>query len=389
MPFPIAPALLVGIGARILVDAFSSDPSSPLRSALLQGAWQGIALSHAVRSSPDLALPAVLALGVGAKVVFDITAASTAEPIDTEGTGVLEGALASSGTGRAVATLIGLALGFVGADMLAAIMEDADGEKDKDKDKKKEREKEKEKERDRRRSGREKERHKEDRHREERRERHRDTGDERGAAPVRKERQRRVSGPIPPMPRPPAPYPNLPYADSTPTPSTTSQSHIFSNNGYEDITTVDTNSTLISSSRTPQEREIAALRARASLADSERRRFKEEKKWALAAGDTARASQMAWQVKRYKALMRSFTREADAKVVALNTAPTSKPPPPVAALPTRSSSPESFTKPMPVPRPAPIKTAAENVWITNGDSRRSVISVDIAKAQQPIRVNVV
>ena len=192
MPFPIAPALLVGIGARILVDAFSSDPSSPLRSALLQGAWQGIALSHAVRSSPDLALPAVLALGVGAKVVFDITAASTAEPIDTEGTGVLEGALASSGTGRAVATLIGLALGFVGADMLAAIMEDADGEKDKDKDKKKEREKEKEKERDRRRSGREKERHKEDRHREERRERHRDTGDERGAAPVRKERQRRA-----------------------------------------------------------------------------------------------------------------------------------------------------------------------------------------------------
>ena len=30
---------------------------------------------------------------------------------------------------------------------------------------------------------------------------------------------------------------------------------------------------------------------------------------------------MAWQVKRYKALMRSFTREADAKVVALNSKP--------------------------------------------------------------------
>ncbi|KAI0630359.1 hypothetical protein C8Q77DRAFT_1160700 [Trametes polyzona] len=66
---------------------------------------------------------------------------------------------------------------------------------------------------------------------------------------------------------------------------------------------------------TPQEREVAVLRARASLADSERRRFKEERKWALSQGNTARASQLAWQVKRYTALMESFHREADAKVV--------------------------------------------------------------------------
>ncbi|KAI0775712.1 hypothetical protein BD413DRAFT_689096 [Trametes elegans] len=65
----------------------------------------------------------------------------------------------------------------------------------------------------------------------------------------------------------------------------------------------------------PQEREVAVLRARASLADSERRRFKEERKWALSQGNTARASQLAWQVKRYTALMESFHREADAKVV--------------------------------------------------------------------------
>lgn len=63
----------------------------------------------------------------------------------------------------------------------------------------------------------------------------------------------------------------------------------------------------------PLQREIATLRARASLADSERRRFKEEKKWALSQGNMARASQMSWQVKRYTALMRSFTREADAR----------------------------------------------------------------------------
>ncbi|KAI0358434.1 hypothetical protein OH77DRAFT_1518466 [Trametes cingulata] len=66
---------------------------------------------------------------------------------------------------------------------------------------------------------------------------------------------------------------------------------------------------------TPQEREVAVLRARASLADSERRRFKEERKWALSQGNMARASQLAWQVKRYTALMESFHREADAKVV--------------------------------------------------------------------------
>ncbi|EPQ57287.1 hypothetical protein GLOTRDRAFT_137646 [Gloeophyllum trabeum ATCC 11539] len=66
---------------------------------------------------------------------------------------------------------------------------------------------------------------------------------------------------------------------------------------------------------TPLEREVAELRARASLADTERRRFKEERKWALSMGNKARASQMAWQVKRYAALMESFNREADAKLI--------------------------------------------------------------------------
>ncbi|KAH7888522.1 hypothetical protein F5I97DRAFT_1949824 [Phlebopus sp. FC_14] len=62
----------------------------------------------------------------------------------------------------------------------------------------------------------------------------------------------------------------------------------------------------------PLERKIALLRARASFADTERRRFKEEKKWALSQGNGARASQMSWQVKRHTALMQSFNKEADA-----------------------------------------------------------------------------
>jgi len=65
----------------------------------------------------------------------------------------------------------------------------------------------------------------------------------------------------------------------------------------------------------PLDREVAALRAKASLADSERRRFKEEKKWAESQGNFARVSQMSWQVKRYTALTQSFTREADARLL--------------------------------------------------------------------------
>lgn len=65
----------------------------------------------------------------------------------------------------------------------------------------------------------------------------------------------------------------------------------------------------------PLERKVAELRAKASLADSERRRFKEEKKWAESQGNLARVSQMSWQVKRYTALTQSFTREADAKLI--------------------------------------------------------------------------
>lgn len=65
----------------------------------------------------------------------------------------------------------------------------------------------------------------------------------------------------------------------------------------------------------PPERELAVLRAKASLADSERRRFKEEKKWAESQGNVARVSQMSWQVKRYTALTQSFTREADARLL--------------------------------------------------------------------------
>lgn len=63
------------------------------------------------------------------------------------------------------------------------------------------------------------------------------------------------------------------------------------------------------------DRQVAALRARASLADSERRRFKEEKKWAVAQGNMELAAELSWQYKRYSTLMKSFHREADTKLL--------------------------------------------------------------------------
>lgn len=83
------------------------------------------------------------------------------------------------------------------------------------------------------------------------------------------------------------------------------------------VLSLDTNSDLIDPKPTmsPLDREVAALRTQASLADSERRRFKEEKKWAKSLGNTARAEQMSWQVKRYTALMQSFHKQADAKII--------------------------------------------------------------------------
>jgi hypothetical protein len=85
-----------------------------------------------------------------------------------------------------------------------------------------------------------------------------------------------------------------------------------------DITSVDNSSDLFrssSSSMSALDREVARLRTRASLADTERRRYKEERKWALSQGNLALATQLAWEVKRYKTLMQSFHREADVLVI--------------------------------------------------------------------------
>ncbi|THH04576.1 hypothetical protein EW145_g5413 [Phellinidium pouzarii] len=61
--------------------------------------------------------------------------------------------------------------------------------------------------------------------------------------------------------------------------------------------------------------ELANLRKRAATAEADRRRCKEERKWAIAEGDKVRATQLGWQVKRYAAMAESYTREADRRII--------------------------------------------------------------------------
>ncbi|KIJ49631.1 hypothetical protein M422DRAFT_27996 [Sphaerobolus stellatus SS14] len=63
------------------------------------------------------------------------------------------------------------------------------------------------------------------------------------------------------------------------------------------------------------EKDVARLRAKALHAAGQRRRFREERKWALSQGNIARAFQLRWQVKKYHALANSFTKEADEKLL--------------------------------------------------------------------------
>jgi hypothetical protein len=61
--------------------------------------------------------------------------------------------------------------------------------------------------------------------------------------------------------------------------------------------------------------EVAALRAQAAAAEGDRRRYQEERKWAISQGNWARASQLGWQIRKYEALRDSFEREAKQKAL--------------------------------------------------------------------------
>ena len=85
---------------------------------------------------------------------------------------------------------------------------------------------------------------------------------------------------------------------------------------YEELSSIDSRSWAEETEgRTDVEMEVSKLRAKALHAAGQRRRFREERKWAWSQGNFARAFQLRWQVKKYDALAGSFTREADAKLI--------------------------------------------------------------------------
>ncbi|KAF8070627.1 hypothetical protein FPV67DRAFT_1488104 [Lyophyllum atratum] len=240
MPISPAPALLVGLAARILLDHFTRSGEASIRDFILIGVWQGVGLHYA---SKNISLAIVVGFGISTKLLIEFNL--------------------NNDVTRAVTTLLGVALGVLCTECLSQFLGASKGSSDLDRRRKK-------------------------------------------ATPVanghalRRERvvQFRSSG----------------EGDGSDARHRAFRETVHT---MSDITSIDSNSEMVgpSASMAPLDREIAALRTRASLADSERRRFKEERKWAISQGNLARASQMKWQVKRYTALMQSFHREADAKLL--------------------------------------------------------------------------
>ncbi|KAF8135658.1 hypothetical protein EV363DRAFT_1321228 [Boletus edulis] len=255
--FSTSAALLFGLGTRIALDKFfgnaSHDPNAPdaIGDIILLGVVQGVALYYTLMEFRDFAF--VVAFAIAARLAVEFTMLQDVSKCAT--------------------TLLGVALGVLVTDVLSQLIEDG----------------------------------------------HiydfsgcRDTESLDGHESIvdTKRRKRlvkfsstteystvRASKPI----RPPKQDPSHRWrTEPSVPPSITSST--------EDL--VDPHRTM-----DPLDREVAALRARASLADSERRRFKEEKKWAVSQGNLARAAQMSWQVKRYTALTQSFTKEADARLL--------------------------------------------------------------------------
>lgn len=235
MPLSTAPVLLIGLGARILIDTFTRPEAASIQDFILFGIWQGVCLHY---SSKVSGLPYIVASAIAAKLLFEFNLVQDVT--------------------RSATTLSGVALGILSTEFLSQFFD----------------------------------------------------------SPKLPEPDRRRKKPT--------------TADVRPTPRRERLVQFQANHRsarpndtahtISDITSIDSTTEMLSTSSSMSaserlEREIKNLRTRASLADSERRRFKEERKWAISQGNEARADQMKWQVNRYAALMQSFHREADNKLI--------------------------------------------------------------------------
>ena len=273
--------LLLALGARVFINALlPSDPTHPPSTPdhLLNGLFQGVLIHNTLTQLPQAVV--VVVVGVAAKLVIDWVRLNDVVQTACTVLGVALGVLLTDLLAQFVDGTPGLGLGtesVVGRSPVVVVAREPPPEPPK-------RIRLVSFGRDRSRSHRHREREQRDRERERGRTHVHDAHDD-----DRHGRSSEIR----------AITPTLTYCSTAPSISLDSVP-----------SSIDPDGKL-----TPKEREVAVLRARASLADSERRRFKEERKWAMSQGNVARASQLAWQVKRYTALMESFHREADAKVV--------------------------------------------------------------------------
>jgi hypothetical protein len=255
MRFTTGIALLLGLSARILYNKFFlARLTAGIEDHVLSGLWQGVALYYFIMEQPSLAFG--VAFGMAGRILTNLI--FYRDPL------------------QCACTLLGIAVGVFLTDLLSQVLEDSDDEE------------------------------------------YNYTSydgsiSDASTRPRRLVQLRKISAEAAHHQR--AKYNSrrrrefLEYTPSTTTnitdnPSDTTQS-------LESLADwIDPNHRL-----SPLEREVAALRRKATIADGERRRFKEERKWAQEQGNTARASQMGWQVKRYAALMQSFHREADLRLL--------------------------------------------------------------------------
>jgi len=237
MNISVAPALLLGLGARVALDLFTHTGEPTISSQIMLGCWQGVALWYASKKH-DVGLP--VACGIGAKVFLEFM---FLQDIFRLGLAV-------------ICTFVGA----VATDVLSSAIDEQ-------------------------------------------------TQDKRFSS------SKKHSNSNPTTSRPT--HNSSRKSSSRPQPVTRDDNTSRrSRNTASDITSIESSSFgSRSSSMSPFERDIAALRTRASLADTERRRFKEERKWAKSQGNLDLAEQLKWQIQKYTALMKSFHHEADTKVV--------------------------------------------------------------------------
>jgi len=251
MEFTTGLPLLFALGARIVLNSLVFSPIDPpsVQDFLLTGLFQGVLLYTTINQLFLLVIP--VGFGIAAKLLLDFS-----RTYDTT---------------QCVCTLLGVALGVVFTDVLSRVFEDGtsmfkepvrasaatSGARDAPDASKRLRLVS---------FGRGQERTRTHGHRRENGHAHRRDTDDRERDRERERERDRERNPRRLEVRPITP--TLTYASTAPSISLDSVPSSIDPEGR----------------MTPHERAVAVLRARASLADSERRRFKEERKWAVSQG---------------------------------------------------------------------------------------------------------